>query len=60
MELVFKLTHGMVNVASLFSLVSFGQGGILALSNSTKERDTFKGKCETIELRCSTFMESTR
>lgn len=29
--------------------------GVLALSNPFKERDTWKGKCEVMQLRCFTL-----
>lgn len=57
MELVFELTHSLFKVASIFSFVSAGLGDVLAPGNSTKKMDTMKGKCETMELRCSTFQE---
>lgn len=51
MELIFELTHNLFKVASIFSLISDSRAYILGLGNLTKERDTLKGKCETMELR---------
>lgn len=38
----------MYRATSLFSLVTTSRGDILALGNSSKERETWKGKCEAM------------
>lgn len=38
-------------------LLSASQGEVLDLGNPTKERDTWKGKVEVMELRCYTFQK---
>lgn len=38
---------------TIFSLVSDGQGDVLALTSSSQERDTWKGKVEVMNLRCT-------
>lgn len=55
MYLSFELTHNMFKFAYIFSLISFGCGDILAPGKPIKERDTWEGKCEIMELRCYTF-----
>lgn len=57
MELTSKITHKMFKVASIFSLVSAGQGDVLTLGNPSKERDTWKGNVRAMELRCSTLQK---
>lgn len=46
-----ELTRSMFKAISVFSLVSVGRGDILAPSNPFKERDTWKGKSKTMELK---------
>lgn len=55
MELIPEITHSMFKVVSLFSLVSASIGDTLALGNPTKERDTWKEKCEDMKLRLYTL-----
>src|SRR4051812_45272963 len=57
MELVCEITHSMYRDASLFSLVSTDRGDVLALGSPAKERETWKGKCETMESRCYTLQK---
>lgn len=49
------LTQSMFKTASIFSLVSAGRGNVLASGNPIKDRDTLKGKYETMKLMCSAF-----
>lgn len=55
MYLAFELTHNMFKFAYIFSLISFHYGDILAPGKPIKERDTWEGKYETMELRCYTL-----
>lgn len=57
MELDFDLTHNMFKVASIFSLVFVGWGYVLVLSNPFKERNTWKGKVEAMEMRYITLQK---
>ncbi|CAI8591072.1 unnamed protein product [Vicia faba] len=57
MEIIFELAHNIFKNDSIFSLISTGQGDVLAPGNPTKERDTWKGKCEAMYLRCSTLQK---
>lgn len=49
MRLVFEVTHIMYRATSLFSLVTTSREDILALGNSSKDRETWKGKCEAMK-----------
>lgn len=53
MELDSLLAHNMFKDGTNFSLVSGGWGYVLAPGNSSKETNTWKGKAEEIEVKCS-------
>lgn len=53
MKLGSKLTHSMFKAASILSLVSSGQGDVLARGIPTKGGDTWKWIFEAMELRYS-------
>lgn len=55
MELFSKATFYTYQAASIFSLVAFGHGDVLAMGNTSKARDTWKGKCEVKTHKCSNF-----
>lgn len=57
MELFYELTFHTFWTAYLFSMVTIGRGGILALGNPTKQRDTWKGKYESMEHKYFTFQK---
>lgn len=57
MELASKLTHNIFKTNFIFFVVSSGQGDVLDISNSSKERDTKKGKEEAMELKCPTLQK---
>lgn len=42
MNLVYEVTHNMYQVACLFDLVADGRRDIMAIGNTSKERDTWK------------------
>lgn len=47
----------MLKAGTIFSLFSFGQGDVLAPSNPSQERDTWKGKSEVMELKCTNLQK---
>ncbi|CAI8589277.1 unnamed protein product [Vicia faba] len=49
MELFSEVTFYTYQTISLFSFVVFGQGDVLAMGNSSKERNIWKGKCKEAE-----------
>lgn len=49
MKLLFKVNFHTYQPASLFSLATTERGYVLAIDKPTIERDTCKGKCETME-----------
>lgn len=53
MEMAYKLAYNMFKDTSLFSLVSAGHGDVLASDNPFNERDIWKVRDETLELRCT-------
>lgn len=53
--MAFELAHNMFKVVSICSFVSVEWGDVLSLCNPSKEMDTWKGKDETMELRCITL-----
>lgn len=62
MNLVYEVTHNMYQVACLFyqvaclfDLVVVGRRDIVATGNTSKERDTWKEKCEVVEQKCFAF-----
>lgn len=55
MDLTSEIAHIMFKTAYIFSLISVGQGDVLASGNPSKERDTQKGKVKAIKLRCITL-----
>ncbi|CAI8584815.1 unnamed protein product [Vicia faba] len=57
MELLSDVTFYNYWVASLFSLVTSSQSYILAMGNPSKDRYTWKEKCEAIKVRCSKFQK---
>lgn len=57
MELVSEITHSMYRVAYPFSLIYASRGDIFSPDRPTKERDTWAGKYEVMNLRCSTLYE---
>lgn len=56
-ELVCEITYNIYRASSLFPMVSYGKGDILATGNPSKERYTGKVKCEVMEHRCFTFQK---
>lgn len=52
MEMAYELAHNMFKATSIFSLVSVGQGDVLAPNSPLKERDVWKGKAKDMELKC--------
>lgn len=57
MELLFEATFHTYQITSLFSLATTGKSDILAEGNASKERDTWKGKCEAMKQKYSTFQK---
>lgn len=55
MEFLSEVTYHTYWASSIFSLDGAVRGDFLALGNPSKERDTWKGKCENIENKCSKF-----
>lgn len=55
MKLNSEITHNIYLIMSLLSLVAAGREDVLGLGNPSKERDTWKGKCEAMEQKFLTF-----
>lgn len=55
MELIFDITHNMYQDSYLFSLVVDGRGYTLDAGNPSKEKDTWKVKCEAMKQTCFYF-----
>lgn len=48
-----ELVYSMFKYAFVFSLVSKRRGNVLAPDSPFKQRDTWKGKIEAMELKCT-------
>lgn len=55
--MAFELAYSMFKVASIFSLDSVGRGDVLCPGNPFKERDTWKEKVESMELKCTNLQK---
>lgn len=57
MELIPEITHNMLHAFSLSSVVIACRGDILGAGNPSKERDTWKVKCEVMNKICFYFLK---
>lgn len=55
MKLVYEITRNVYRTSSRFSMVTIGKWNVLDASNPSKERDTWKDKCEAMEHMCFIF-----
>lgn len=57
MELVSEFAHIIYWATYMFFVVTIGRGDVLAHDNPSKEREKWKGKCEAMEHKCSSFQK---